>query len=140
MNKFKAGDTVKRVRALWQYSGDIFAGKQSFVIGENDGGCWVDPDGRLHHEVTLELVWTPVEGDEIETRRGGGAWWPRTFVGMIKDQYACLDDDDDSDTYDCYKHARPIARRTVTLEDGTKVELSAEQYQAVLDGTIGGTK
>jgi len=140
MNKFKAGDTVKRVRDLFQHSGDILAGKQSFVLVRKKGEFWADPENSVHHEDTLELTWTPVEGEEIETQYRGGPWCLNTFVGMIKDQYACLDAHDNDDTYACFKQARPIARRTITTEDGTKVELSAEQYQALLDGAIGGTK
>ena len=90
-------------------------------------------DGNSLRKDDCELAWQPEPGEMIEVM-GGFDWTERKFVAMDGDRYICRNVADISE-YCGWDNGRPIKKtRTITLEDGTTVELSEESYKALKEG------
>jgi len=134
---FKAGDEVTRKRR------DLWA-RQSLQFGDVGTVSKVFPSGDIlingyndwcHNESTLELAWQPEQGEMIECSDDVDYdyLWQEEFRGMFEGRYVAKNREEGD--YTGWKYARPIKKtHTITLQDGTKVELSEESYQALKEG------
>ena len=133
MGKFKVGDRVVRVDDT--FGSDFIVGSFGIVDKiELDGCCWVN--GYIRQRDSIELAWQPKQGEMVDCRDDESEDWypyPCVFIGM--DETAFIVRDTLDDEYMSWEHVRPIKKtHTITLEDGTSVELSEESYKALQEG------
>ena len=136
MSKFKVGDKVKCLTSIHKFIG---AGETATVTGVKGINMKLDcfQEGISFFPYAMsqfELAWQPSPGEMIEVSDISEVWPEREFVAMDKDLYLCRNLSYKGE-YCAWQHARPIKKtHTITLEDGTKVELSEESYQNLKDG------
>ena len=137
MRKFKVGD---RVKCTHDWYAHMKKGEEAVVYGYHNIYTSCVVFGHLGHsysypEKDFELVWTPEVGEMVEYKSLIDAGWvAREFMGMFGGQYLLKADGH----FQTGQHTlmflvdqiRPIKKtHTITLEDGTKVELSEESYE-----------
>ena len=150
MSKFKVGDYVEILHTDFPKLQPVGTIAEVIGVGKNwvDVGCLQSTHGFLTYlfcEVRLaEPQWQPEVGEIIEvsdeddfcdTKRvrfvaldaynGGDAWYVCA---------AMTDEGSFDGRYEEFEYARPLKKtHTITLEDGTPVELSEESYKALKD-------
>lgn len=112
-------------------------GEEHEVTDIGDGFYIVSAGGTIK-KCHCELAWQPEPGEMIEVSAlinpFSGAKMRGEFFAMDGDQYVCRNENS-TDEFTSWPHARPIKKtHTITLEDGTKVELSESSYKALKEG------
>ena len=99
--------------------------------------CVQDDKGDCHDFTNLELAWQPEKGEMVEVKAARG-WEEREFLCMYGDKYVCRDKYNLT-VFCAWGKCRPIKQTmTITLEDGTKVEISKESHEELAKAAKGG--
>ena len=138
MSKFKVGDVV---RCLSQKSAlSVTVGELRIVTELHDeDGFHTKETGHLgwYYNENFELAWQPTPGEMIEVKYHSSQnyyWSARKFLTMDSNRFVCENDSIEY-SYTSFIKARPIKKdTTITLANGTKVELSEESYKQLGEG------
>lgn len=144
------GDIVMRTKAGGKYA----AGYQFVVHGieidreSSSFGYLIDKYGSRHNPAFIRIYkyaspdkrLKPGDTIEVSNTNTPGSWISRQFVMKTGDRYLCKIKDTETDHhYYAYEYGRSIKKSyTITLEDGKKVEISAESYQSIVNAVAKG--
>ena len=134
MSKFKVGDKVKCITEREFFSA-ILGRNYEVTKLEFDGFHTIETGDGWFNDDMFELAWQPEPGEMIEVYVSWFSNWQlRQFLCMDDDLFVCRKDKEPTHFYG-WEKGRPIKKtHTITLEDGTKVELSEESYNNLKDG------
>ncbi len=125
MNKFK----VKIVSAD---GGRWYKNGETHEVSDLGNGYYSVSAGSTIVESHCELVFLPEPGEMIEVHDGLCMWHEREFRTSVDGKFVVMTG---AGKHVVYAEARPIKKtHTITLEDGTKVELSEESFKALQEG------
>ena len=140
MSKFKIDDEVRCIEERENFTailGKIYKVTKLECCGFHTietGDGWFEDD-----MFEIELAWQPEPGEMIEVLGLHDRWHPREFVAMVNGGFLVKATQTHQKFF--FEHlfiahkARPLKKtHTITLEDGTKVDLSEESYQSLKDG------
>lgn len=95
---------------------------------------------RIFKYASLEKRLRPGDMIEVSNTNTPGSWVSRQLVMKIGDRYLCKAHDIETEhSYFAYRYGRAVKKSyTITLENGKKVEISAESYQSIIHAVAKG--